>query len=76
MEFLVCIVWFIVGFAVSWTIHNRWKKPKPFGTLRVDHSDPDDKPYLFLEITEDPASLVNRKEVILDVKIKDYIPRV
>lgn len=51
----------------------RTMKPKTIGNLRLDHSDPD-QPYLFLEFTQSPELLHNQKEVILKVKIEDYIP--
>lgn len=50
-------------------------RPKPVGYLRMDHSDPDDEPYLFLELEEEPSTLFKRKEVVLLTKIEDFIPR-
>lgn len=76
MEFLIGIIGFVIGFAISWIACNYFRKSKSFGTLRVDNSDPNDGPYLFLEIAEDPKSLINKKEVLLNVKNENYIPRI
>lgn len=47
-------------------------RPKPVGYLRVDHSDPED-PYLFLELGTSLPSLMKKKEVVLAIKVKDFI---
>lgn len=49
-------------------------KPKTIGYLRVDRSDPDERPYLFLELTEGLDQVLRQKEVVMKVKIQDYIP--
>ena len=49
-------------------------KDKPIGSLRVDQSDPDSEPYLFLEL--DPGGMndiYKKQSVRLRVKIKNYI---
>ena len=43
------------------------------GKLRVDKSDPDDGPYLFLELTTSPEFIENSKRVILEVDVKNFI---
>lgn len=75
MEFLICIIGFVIGFAISWITCNYFRKSKLSGTLTVYNSDPNDGHYLFLEITEDPKALMNKKEVLLNVKNENYIPR-
>jgi hypothetical protein len=51
------------------------KKPesKPDGTLRIDSSDPDDGPYLFLELSGSPSIIAQKKYVKLKVGTKSYI---
>lgn len=60
---------------------TRWLKPKQastklktIGNLRLDHSDPD-SPYLFLELTDGLEAIYEENEVIVKVKIEDFIPR-
>lgn len=49
---------------------------KPVGDLRVDHSDPTDRPYLFLEfdIGTDVNSIIRKKQVSFRVKREDFVP--
>ena len=61
-----------IGFGVAWTYYSR----KCVGTLREDHSDPTEAPFLFLELETDGAAKIHKsKSVLLKVKIEDYIPR-
>lgn len=48
---------------------------KPIGTLRIDSSDPDDGPYLFLELNQSIANLKlqDKKFVILEVDATNYL---
>ena len=44
------------------------------GSLRVDQSDPDSGPYLFLELSHKGADAIYKKRyVVLKVNIKNYI---
>lgn len=63
-----CIVCAVIGFVIGIKSHH-----KPVGTLRVDQSDPDGGPYLFLEIPKDPTKLPNQKYITLKVNIENYI---
>ena len=45
------------------------------GSLRVDTSDPDDNPYLFLELSKDTNYVFRKKYVTLKVNTKDFVPR-
>lgn len=48
---------------------------KRAGTLRIDRSDPDDSPYLFLELEKDcnVEVIAKRKYVKFEVKDESYI---
>lgn len=46
---------------------------KPIGTLCIDQSDPEDKPYMFLELETDMETLASSKNIILRVKMKNYL---
>lgn len=43
------------------------------GTLNVDYSDPEDGPYLFLELKVPIVDVVSRKRVIFDVNESQYV---
>lgn len=44
------------------------------GSLRVDHSIPEDEPYLFLELTRNVSTILKKKFVVLKVRAEDFIP--
>lgn len=49
-------------------------RDRPIGNLRVDNSDPDSGPYLFLELSKGlESSVLSKKYVMLRVKIENYI---
>ena len=60
---------FFLGFAIS-TVVNR---EDPIGDLRIDESDPEDGPYLFLELKNKPSTFKNFKGVVLNVINESYI---
>ena len=43
------------------------------GTLRVDTSDPDDNPYMFLELSKNVTDVTSKKSVLLKVSTENYI---
>ena len=49
---------------------------RPIGDLRVDHSDPTDAPYLFLELDAgtDVNTIVRSKYATFRVKVKNFLP--
>ena len=63
----VFIVGVLAGLVSGWIL-----SPKRVGNLRMDHSDPD-SPYLFLELEENMDDLLKQKEVILRIRVEDYI---
>lgn len=68
------LIWLLVGILIGLFVSRFIFKDKPIGSLRVDESDPDSGPYLFLEL--DPGGLndiYKKKSVELRVKIKNYI---
>lgn len=68
------IIAFILGLLIGiFTVSRAFRKPS-VGNLRVDTSDQQDGPYMFLELTESGAkSLKTAKQVTLDVKLENYI---
>lgn len=68
------VICLIVGILIGLSLSRLIFKDKPIGSLRVDSSDPDSGPYLFLEV--DPGRMDNiykKQYVRLRVKIKNYI---
>lgn len=62
---------FLCGFAVSY-IKSSHKEP--VGDLRIDTSDPDDNPYLFLELSKDLNFVRRKKYITLKVNTISYTP--
>ena len=44
------LIWLLVGILIGLLVSRFIFKDKPIGSLRVDQSDPDSDPYLFLEL--------------------------
>ncbi len=66
---LVGLVCLIVGILIGRALF----RPKTFGNLRVDRSDPTDAPYLFLELSTDVANVVHQKYVTFMVRAEDFL---
>lgn len=66
---------FGIGVVVGCILTTAISRIKSVGILRVDTSDPDDNPYLFLELTKGIDVIYRRKYVSLKVCIKDFLPR-
>ena len=72
MEVVICI---IAGIIIGLFFGRYLFRGKIVGSLRVDRSDPDSEPYLFLELSHKGADAIYKKKyVVLKVNIKDYIP--
>lgn len=78
MQFIIglgvgLLIMFLLLFPPLRSARSRWR---PIGDLRVDRSDPMDKPYLFLEFDmgTDVNSVIQSKFVVLRVKLEDFIP--
>lgn len=67
---IVAVISFGLGILVGTIIH----RDRPIGDLRVDHSDPDGGPYLFLELDTDVPTIMRKSHVMLRVKVKDFLP--
>ena len=72
MELIILVIGILIGLFIERYIFQE----KPIGSLRVDQSDPDSGPYLFLELDPGRANVIYKKQrVPLRVKIKNYISR-
>lgn len=66
MELLFLLVGMLIGAVVAMKLLVK----KPIGTLKVDSSDPDSAPYLFLEIDNGKAYKLRKdKHVMLRVDL-------
>ena len=46
---------------------------RPIGTLRIDRSEEDEEPHIFLELYHDTSDIGSRKTVTLNVSTENYI---
>lgn len=70
MEVIYIIIGIVTGLAVSLAGLFFCS----IGALRIDQSDPTDKPYMFLEIKKGTGDISKRKFVVLRVRREDFIP--
>lgn len=71
---IVVVIVVVLALAAGIAIGLAVRYEHPVGDLRVDRSDPSSPPYLFLELDTDVYSIMHRKQVLLRVKLKDFIP--
>lgn len=69
MEAAFIVIGYLIGSVVTMLIFRKFI----VGVLRVDRSDPDDQPYMFLELSKSADSVTSKKYVILKVSTKNYI---
>lgn len=68
------LIWLLAGILIGLLVSKFVFKDKPIGSLRVDKSDTDSEPYLFLELDAGGMSDIYKKQSVrLRVKIKNYI---
>lgn len=63
----------LIAIGISWGVYGTmvFYHSKTIGSLRVDLSDPDSGPYLFLELKNDVKDIETRKYVTLKVRIRE-----
>lgn len=69
------VIAFGFGFMVGFFILYITFCLKSVGSLRIDKSDLEDEPYLFLELYKNVEHLLKKKYVVLKVDSKNFIPR-
>ena len=68
------LIWLLAGILIGLLVSKFVFKDKPIGSLRVDKSDPDSEPYLFLELDAGGMSDIYKKQSErIREKIKNYI---
>lgn len=68
------VIIFFIGILVGCVITLSIFRMRSVGSLRIDTSDPDDGPYLFLELEKDIGEIYQKKHVVLKVNTKSFIP--
>lgn len=64
----------MIGIMVGVLLSRFIFREKPVGSLRVDESDPDSEPYLFLELDRSGADAIYKQRYVrLRVELKNYI---
>lgn len=71
LHLLIILIGILIGSIVT-LIFLRFRK-KAIGTIRIDTSDPNDNPYLFLELDVPIKDFRNKKEVTCKINNKSYI---
>ena len=72
--YVVCLfIGLLIGLSAGIWFANLDRKE--VGTLKIDDSDPDDGPYLFLEIPSNPNVLKKYKYITLKVDVDNYVSR-
>lgn len=72
MEFAVV---FIVGVIFGVILAITTSYSRSVGSLRVDHSCPDEPPYLFLELTKNVDDFSRKKYVLLKINTQNLVSR-
>jgi len=78
MLILLFVLGLVIGGVIGGIIgciftRNSMTKKLFVGTLRVDTSDPDDHPYMFLELSTNVDAVTSKKCVVLKVSTENYI---
>lgn len=70
MEIAIALIALVIGFAIG----RASKHDRPLGDLRVDRSDPDSGPMLFLELNADIPAIMRQRYATFRVKVENYLP--
>lgn len=77
MELWICfLIGVLIGAAGGYGVSVVLRAKTFAGTLREDHSDPTEAPYLFLELEPGGMETIHKNKIVtFSVKIENYIPR-
>jgi len=71
MEFILFFIGVFLGVSIASIIF----RSHFIGDLRIDNSDPEDEPYIFLELSKRIGNISSKKYVVLKVKLENFIPQ-
>lgn len=74
MEAVICCLIFVRGIVVGLAVGTAMICKSSVGNLRIDRSDREDGPFIFLELSEDIDKIEDRSCVILKVRSENFIP--
>ena len=66
------VIAFCMGAFLGFILTKLIFKSSLVGSLRIDTSDPDDGPYLFLELSKEIDDIRDRKQINLKVSNQSY----
>ncbi len=69
------LIAFVAGILFGLIFMNWALNKAKVGTLRVDSSDPEDGPYLFLELEKGVGDISSKSYVLLKVNTQSYLSR-
>lgn len=67
------VISFFAGIVIGCIIAIIFSHLHAVGSLRIDRSDPDDSPHLFLELSKGVNCFYRKKYIILKVRNENYI---
>ena len=67
------VIVFTIGVVIGCVLSSIIRRAKSVGKLRIDTSDPDG-PFMFLELSKGVGDISAKKQVLLQVDLKNYIP--
>ena len=67
------VIALFIGVIVGMIIYSVVAKQKSIGCLVIDRSDPDDEPYLFLELEKSIYQFQDKKYITMKLTNKNYI---
>lgn len=70
LEVLFLLAGILMGFGITSLVRRIYF----VGTLRIDRSEPNEPPYMFLELDKGVGDISKKKHVLLRVRNENYIP--
>lgn len=64
---------FVMGLLVGIVVCRAYNSNQSVGNLRIDHSDPSEPPYLFLELSDGVHTIINKKTVCFKVRHENFV---
>lgn len=74
MNYLFVLLGFAIGLVVGFIITKLYIIFHAHGVLRIDTSDPNDQPYMFVELAKSPIEVKKQAYVIFRVNPNNYLP--
>lgn len=67
------IIIFVIGMILGSAITVITLRKRSFGSLRIDTSDPNENPYIFLELSEDVNTIFQKKYITLKINTQNFV---